>query len=42
MLTCYRAPLDGRYRDQIELPWPDGLSQAVDQLVLRLAQSDNT
>lgn len=37
LLTCYRSPHNGRYHDELELPWPSGLPQAVDRLASRLA-----
>jgi len=35
-LSCYREPVDGRYQDVWELPWPGGLPEAVARLVARL------
>lgn len=39
LLTCYRSPADGRFHDEVELQWPDGLDEAVARLVDRLAVS---
>ncbi len=36
-LTCFRTPLDGRYADEQELRWPDGLAVAVRAIAARLA-----
>lgn len=35
-MTCFRAPRDGRYTDEVELPWPSGLATAVRSLASRL------
>ena len=42
LLTCYQSPQDGKYHDELELPWPDGLPQAVDQLASRIAAGCTT
>lgn len=35
-MACFRAPHEGRYTDEVELPWPGGLATAVQSLVSRL------
>jgi Uma2 family endonuclease len=37
LLTCYRSPKNGRFHDEIELPWPGGVDEAVARLAMRLA-----
>jgi Uma2 family endonuclease len=36
-LSCHRDPVDGLYRDELDLAWPDGLATAIDRLTGRLA-----
>jgi Uma2 family endonuclease len=36
LLNCYRTPRDGRFHDEVEPAWPDGLRQAIDDLTARL------
>ena len=35
-LSCFRTPIDGDYAELQELPWPEGLAEAVQSLTSRI------